>query len=204
MMDTFLNHSIILASASPRRKELLTKAGFQFKVIKANIKETYPANLPSEQIAEYIAEQKAIAVASTIKVKKAIIIAADTIVLHKNTMLGKPKNKQEAYETLQQLSNTQHQVITGVCIKSITQSELFSATTQVYFSKVSHAEIEYYINNYEVMDKAGSYAIQDWIGLTKINKIEGCYFNVMGLPMSLLYQKLSLFLNPKIDLNNKK
>jgi len=203
MMDTFSNHSIILASASPRRKELLTKAGFQFKVIKASIEETYPENLPSEQIAEYIAEQKAIAVASTIKNKQAIIIAADTIVLHQNTMLGKPKNKQEAYETLQHLSNTKHQVITGVCIKSTNQSELFSTTTQVYFSKVSYAEIEYYINNYEVMDKAGSYAIQDWIGLTKIEKIEGCYFNVMGLPMSLLYQKLSLFLNLAIDVDNK-
>lgn len=203
MMDNFLDHSIILASASPRRKELLSKAGFQFKVITANIEETYPENLLSEQIAEYIAEQKAIAVASTITDKKAIIIAADTIVLHKNAILGKPKNKQEAYETLQHLSNTQHQVITGVCIKNATQIELFSATTQVYFSEVSEAEIEYYINNYEVMDKAGSYGIQDWIGLTKIDKIKGCYFNVMGLPMSLLYKKMSLFLNSVIDVNKK-
>jgi len=191
MMDAFTNHSIILASASPRRKELLAKAGFQFKVVTTNIEETYPENLPKAEIAEYIAEQKAVAVASVIKIKRLLIIAADTIVLHQNTVLGKPKSKQNAIETLQRLSGTQHQVITGVCLKTDAQNHLFSATTEVYFSKVTDAEIEYYVNNYEVMDKAGSYAIQDWIGLTKIDKIVGCYFNVMGLPVSLLYQKLS-------------
>jgi len=199
-MKKFSNLSIILASASPRRKELLDKAGFKFKIVTADIEETYPPSLPKEEIAEYIAEQKAIAVASTIKAKQAIIIAADTIVLHNNIVLGKPKSKQEAFETLQHLSGTQHQVITGVCLKSDTQTALFSATTQVYFSEISNNEIEYYINNYEIMDKAGSYAIQDWIGLTKIDKIEGCYFNVMGLPVSLLYQKLLQF---NFELNEK-
>ncbi len=192
MIETLSKYTIILASGSPRRKELLTKAGFQFKVISSDIEETYPDDLPTDQIAAYIAEQKAIAVDSTVKARQALIIAADTIVIHENTILGKPKTKQDAFETLQRLSNTKHQVITGVCIKSTNQTTKFSATTQVYFDKLLDAEIEYYVNNYEVMDKAGSYAIQDWIGLNKINKIEGCYFNVMGLPVSLLRKKLAL------------
>lgn len=190
-MDVLSNQTIILASASPRRQELLSKAGFTFTVITADIEETYPDDLPIDQIAEYIAEQKALAVESKVDTKNTLVIAADTIVIHGKTILGKPKTKQEAFETLQQLSNKKHQVVTGVCLKSGGQSYKFSATTEVYFTKLLDDEIWYYLNNCEVMDKAGSYAIQDWIGLTKIEKIEGCYFNVMGLPMSLLYKKLS-------------
>jgi len=192
MMDTLLKQTIILASASPRRQELLSKAGFQFEVFTADIEETYPDDLPTDQIAEYIAEQKALAVASKIEVKNTLIIAADTIVIYGDIILGKPATKQEAFETLQQLSGKKHQVVTGVCLKTDAQTEKFSATTQVFFSKLSDNEIQYYLNNCEVMDKAGSYAIQDWIGLTKIEKIEGCYFNVMGLPVSLLYKKLGM------------
>lgn len=192
MMDILSNQTIVLASASPRRQELLSKAGYKFTIQTADIEETYPDDLPTNEIAEYIAEQKALAVSSKVESKNTLIIAADTIVIHGNTILGKPKDEQEAFETLQQLSGKKHQVVTGVCLKTDTKIEKFSAITQVYFSKLLDDEIWYYLNNCEVLDKAGSYGIQDWIGLTKIDKIEGCYFNVMGLPMSLLYKKLNL------------
>jgi len=193
MKKKLSNLKIILASASPRRKEILRKAGFEFDIITADIDESYPSDIKTKHIAEYIASKKAKAVEAKVLNKEAIIIAADTIVENDGTILGKPKNKQEAIDTLHQLSNKSHQVITGVCIQQAERIVKFSAFTKVSFSKLNDEAIRHYVNHYEVMDKAGSYAIQDWIGLTYIQSIEGCYFNVVGLPMSLLYGKLMEF-----------
>jgi len=191
MMQHLDQYQIILASGSPRRKDLFKQAGFDFEIITAGIDETFPPGMKVIEVAEYIAEQKALAVADGVKYKNPLIIAADTIVIYNNEILGKPANKKDAVNTLKKLSGTTHEVVTGLCIKTVNYNEKFSAVTTVKFAEFSNGEIDYYVNNYAVLDKAGSYAIQDWIGLTKVDKIDGCYFNVMGLPVSLLYKKLS-------------
>lgn len=187
-----LNREMILASASPRRKELMEKAGFQFEVVAADVEETFPEGMELTEIPKHIANLKAEAVAQNLQTDK-IIIAADTIVVCEKKVLGKPKDLNDAKEMLQFLSGKQHQVITGVCLQQQNKKQTFANTTEVFIQELSNSEIEYYVNNYEVLDKAGAYAIQDWIGLNKINKIEGCYFNVVGLPVSDLYSHLSTF-----------
>jgi len=187
-----LEREMILASASPRRKQLMQQAGFQFEVIIADIDESFPPEMAVHQIPQYIAEMKAKAVAEKVNTEK-IIIAADTIVACKDKVLGKPTDLEDAKNMLQFLSGEQHTVITGVCLKQQDKQKLFQHSTEVYFENLSEHEIDYYVNNYQVLDKAGAYAIQDWMGLTKINKIEGCYFNVVGLPVADLYKELSTF-----------
>jgi len=183
--------NIILASQSPRRKELLALLDLEFTVEVKSVDEVYPANLNSTEVAGYLAKLKASAF-TNIK-EEQVIITADTVVVLDNKILGKPKNEVEAKAMLLSLSNTEHKVITGVCLKSSTKTHTFSCTTNVFFKHLSNAEIDYYIENYKPYDKAGSYGIQEWIGAIGITKIEGSYFNVVGLPIQELREQLNLF-----------
>lgn len=182
----FLNRHFILASQSPRRQQLLYEAGFSFEVMISQTDETYPDDLPTTQVAEYIAQQKAQAVQQQLGNTDAIIIAADTTVCFEDEIYGKPFDEYDALYTLRRLSGNTHQVITGVCILSAQGQHCFSTTTDVVFKALTHDQIQYYIDNYKPYDKAGSYAIQEWIGLVGIERIAGCYFNVVGLPVSQL------------------
>ncbi len=181
------NKKIILASNSPRRKELLSALEISFEVKTQNVDESYSAEIDIEKVAEHLAVKKAAAMKLQ---KDDIVISADTTVLFQGQILNKPTDKKNAHEILRKLSGNKHQVITGVCLKSIDKIESFSETTTVYFKELSYEEIEYYISNFKTMDKAGSYGIQDWIGQIGVYKIEGCYYNVVGLPTNKLYQKI--------------
>jgi len=189
------NYTIILASGSPRRKELMQKAGYQFEVITADVDESFEVGTKPLNLVKHLAKKKAKAVSQKIENKTALIIAADTIVVNELEILGKPTDLKDARRMLQNLSNKSHEVITGVCIHCGDFKKTFYASTKVVLNQLSIEEIEHYCNNYKVMDKAGGYAIQDWIGLNKIKTINGCYYNVMGLPLSLLYEKLEELLN---------
>ena len=180
--------NIILASQSPRRKELLALLDHEFTVEVREVDEIFPDALEVNKVAEYLARLKASAF-TDIKIDQ-LIITADTIVVLENQILGKPKNKVEATQMLQRLSNRSHQVITGVCIKTSDKAISFSNTTKVYFKELTASEINYYIENYKPFDKAGSYGIQEWIGAIGITKIEGSYFNVVGLPIQELNEQL--------------
>ena len=183
--------SIILASQSPRRKELLSLLDLEFTVEIKSIDEIFPKDLKTSKVAEYLAELKASAF-TNIKDDQ-VIITADTVVILNDTILGKPKDKAEATEMLHRLSNRSHEVITGVCLKSAQKTSTFSSSTKVYFRDLTDAEIDYYIENYKPYDKAGSYGIQEWIGAIGITKIEGSYFNVVGLPIQELNEQLKKF-----------
>jgi len=183
--------SIILASQSPRRKELLSLLDLEFTVEVKSIDEIFPKDLNTSKVAEYLAELKASAF-TNIKDDQ-VIITADTVVILNDTILGKPKDKAEATEMLHRLSNRSHEVITGVCLKSAQKTSTFSSSTKVYFKDLTDAEIDYYIENYKPYDKAGSYGIQEWIGAIGITKIEGSYFNVVGLPIQELNEQLKKF-----------
>jgi len=192
-----IKYNIILASGSPRRKELMQKAGYHFEVITANVDESFLPGIDPQELVLLLSKKKANAVAEKINEPKTLIIAADTIVVNEKTILGKPVDLEDAKTMLQNLSNKSHQVITGVCIYYGDNALTFSSSTEVILSELSIQEIDHYCNNFEVLDKAGAYAIQDWIGLNKVKTIKGCYYNVMGLPLSLLYEKLEELLNAK-------
>lgn len=184
------NYNIILASQSPRRKELLAGLGLTFQVrVLPDIDESYPTNLIGEEIASYIAKAKAKAYLTTLQPNE-LVITADTIVCQEGEVLGKPINAEEAKKMLRTLSGQTHQVLTGVCIVSTSFQKEFVSSTDVTFSTLTEEEIEYYVSNYKPMDKAGSYGIQEWIGFIGVEKIEGSYFNVMGLPVQRLYSEL--------------
>lgn len=174
-------NKIILASQSPRRKQLLELAELQFEVLIADVDETNPPGMLGEEVPEFLAKKKADAVSHL--VADAIVIAADTVVLLDHHILGKPKDEPNAKEILQQLSGRMHKVVTGVCIRKGDKEKAFSVTTEVYFRKLSAEQIAHYITNYKPYDKAGAYAIQEWIGVLGIEKINGDYYNVMGLPI---------------------
>lgn len=186
------NRKIILASKSPRRSQLLREAGFNFEVKTAEVEEIYPEELPQRQVAAYLAELKADAAKHLLQ-NGDILLTADTIVIQGNEIFGKPKDRQDALNILEKLSGNMHEVITGVCLVSMEKSHTFSTVSKVYFEPLSREEIEYYIDQYEPYDKAGAYAIQEWIGHCKISKIEGTYSNIMGLPMEAVYRQLRDF-----------
>ncbi len=187
------NKELLLASASPRRKELLENAGFKFKVISGKeIDETIPEGLSSKKAAIYLSEIKSYAYLSYIK-KNTILITADTVVCIGNDILGKPENYSDAFKMLRTLSGKKHKVITGVTIRSADKKKSFAAKTFVKFKTLTDKEIEYYIKNYKPYDKAGAYGIQEWIGHIGICKIKGSYFNVMGLPVQKVYEVLRNF-----------
>jgi len=186
-------YNIILGSASPRRKELLSDLGLTFSILTTNKEETFSRLLKQEEIAEFLAKQKSEFLSENLQ-QNDLLITADTIVSFKNELLNKPKNKEEAFRTLNKLSENTHKVITGVCLKSKNKEIVFSVTTLVTFKALSEDEIHHYINKYNPYDKAGAYGIQDWIGKIGVNNINGSYTNVVGLPISELYQHLKLFI----------
>jgi len=187
--------SFILASQSPRRKTLLEWAEIPFEIIVSDIDESYPSSLAIEEVPVYIAKNKALAVKEMIlSTKPALvnqcIIAADTVVVLDQTIIGKPTNKQEAIESLLALSGQTHKVITGVVLLHQGQEISFSETTLVEFHVLTAEQIEFYVDKYKPYDKAGGYAIQEWIGVVGIKKITGDFYNVMGLPVSKLVQTI--------------
>ncbi|RYY19815.1 MAG: septum formation protein Maf [Chitinophagaceae bacterium] len=188
--NNFGYRQIILASQSPRRRQLLEWAEVAFEVVIIPTDETYPDNLPVDEVPVHIARQKALAVRSGITMDiESVIIAADTIVVLNGRIIGKPGSAAEAFEILSQLSGRSHQVITGVCISG-REEVTFSDTTSVAFHELTPDEIWFYINKYKPYDKAGAYGIQEWIGVTGIKSIDGDFYNVMGLPVSRVLQVL--------------
>ena len=185
------NTKIVLASKSPRRHELLKTLGVDFKIVDLDIDESYDTHLKGKEITDYLAEKKARAY--RISQDSELIITADTIVWFDGKALEKPKDRNEAFAMLRSLSGNKHQVYSSVAIRSNEILEITNDTTDVYFKNLSDLEIDYYLDNFQYNDKAGSYGIQDWFGLTCVNRIEGCYYNVMGLPTKKLYNLLSKF-----------
>ncbi|WP_139958252.1 Maf-like protein [Flavicella sediminum] len=186
LTDTY---QIILASGSPRRQQFLKDLGLPFRIQLFDVEEIYPEDLFKNEITEYLSELKSKPFDETLKDNE-LVITSDTIVWFDNKALEKPKNEQEAFQMLKALSGQMHEVITSVCIKTKQHTETITDTTKVYFSEVSDEEIQYYISNFKPFDKAGSYGIQEWIGFIAVEKIEGSYFNVMGLPIHKLYKYL--------------
>lgn len=185
--------NLILASQSPRRQHLMEEAGYTFRVVVSDVDETNPPGMPGTEVPEYLAHKKAMAIAA--QHPDAIIIAADTVVLLGNELLGdeilgKPVDSEDAIAMLERLSGKMHRVVTGVCILDKNKVQKFSVTTEVYFRKLTIDQIQYYITKYKPFDKAGSYAIQEWIGMIGIEKIAGDYYNVMGLPIGEVVKRL--------------
>jgi len=187
-------YKILLASKSPRRQYLLKELGLDFEVRTKEVDESFPDELKAHEIPLYLCEKKAHAFDEELN-DNTIVITADTVVWlpQTNEVLNKPENFDDAVRMLQLLSGKMHEVYTGVCLKSKNKTKSFYALTKVYFKPLTLEEIEFYINNYKPFDKAGSYGAQDWIGLVAVEKIEGTYFNVMGLPVKELYEELLKF-----------
>lgn len=184
---------IILASQSPRRQELLKGLGLDFEVIvKEDIDEDFDPEMPFDDVPVFLAKKKASAYNDLLD-SNSLVITADTIVCTATEILNKPADAKEAAQMLRSLSGKKHEVITGVCIKTKEKEECFGSASVVYFANLTDKEIEYYIANYQPFDKAGAYGIQEWIGYIGITRIEGSYFNVMGLPIQLVYSKLKNF-----------
>lgn len=179
---------ILLASQSPRRKELLSNLGFDFEVVKIDCEEILPENIKIEDAAAYLSELKANAF--RIVQKDEVLLTADTVVANENQFLGKPKNEMEAKRMLQSLSGKTHQVYTGITIKTSDKTITETDVADVEFDEISDEEIDFYIKNYKPFDKAGSYGIQEWLGMAKIKKITGSFYTIMGLPTQLVYKIL--------------
>lgn len=193
MLENLNKYEIVLASNSPRRKELLQRMGVNFKVRTLfGIDESYPDSLRGEDIVCYISRNKAKAYQSSMAPNE-LLITADTIVYVDGEVMGKPKNAEQAKEMLHKLSGKTHQVITGVTIVTAKRTENFGVTSQVIFTNITDEEINFYVDNYLPFDKAGAYGIQEWIGIVAVEEIKGSYFNVVGLPVQRLYQKLKTF-----------
>ena len=188
------NHKILLASKSPRRSELLTQAGISFEIYSMDVEELYPKELDIYSVPEFLAKLKADASLEVLNTDFEIIISADSVVICNEEIIGKPKDYDDAKTIIAKLSNNWHTVVTGVCIKSISKEVVFSERAEVLFYPLSSAEIEYYVETFKPLDKAGAYGIQDWIGLCKVKEIKGNFSNIMGLPMSRLYHELERFI----------
>ena len=187
---------IILASRSPRRIELMQQVGFQFTVqLSGETDELYPPELQREEIPLFLARLKANSFLQAVAIPdQTIVVTADTIVWIDNQVLGKPKGRKEAIEMLETLSGNMHEVYTGVCLSSNEKQHSFFAESKVFFRKLTMDEIIFYVDNYQPYDKAGAYGIQEWIGYVGIEKIEGSFYNVMGLPIQKLYRELCGFI----------
>ena len=184
------NYRYILASNSPRRKELLAGLGLDFEVrVIDGIDESYPASLPASDVAQFIAEKKAQAYRASMAPDE-LIITADTVVIVGSDILGKPKDEADAVRMLREISGRTHQVTTGVCLTTATRQRSFSVTTDVTFKQLTDAEIQHYVCTYRPFDKAGAYGIQEWIGYIGVTGLNGSYYNVMGLPVQRIYTEL--------------
>ena len=193
MLNNLEKYKVILASNSPRRKELLGGLGIAYEVkAMPDVDESFPTNLESEEIPVYIAKKKVDAYKPIMQPDE-LIITADTIVWLDGIVMGKPKDAGEACEMLRRLSGRTHQVITGVCVTTIDKQVSFSTVTDVTFDELTEEEIEYYVTHFKPMDKAGSYGIQEWIGYVGVRSLSGSYFNVVGLPIQRLYSELKRF-----------
>jgi septum formation protein len=193
MLNNFKQYNFILGSNSPRRSEILKEIGLDFKIIASNIDETIPRGIKNKNVPIFLAKEKANFLAKELN-ENEILITADTIVLMNDEIITKPLNKKDAKNILQKISNNKHEVITGVCITSNRNQHSFSSKTEVFFNKIRDYEIEYYLEKFKPYDKAGSYGIQEWLGLISVRKIIGSYTNVVGMPSSKLYQELNKFI----------
>lgn len=190
MLEHLKNYNVILASNSPRRKELLAGLGIDFEVrTLPGVDESYPETLSGADIPLYISKEKADAYRDMLAPGE-LMITADTIVWIDGTVLGKPKDREDALRMLRQMSGRTHEVFTGVCITTTGWQRSFSARTEVRFALLSDEEITYYVDKYRPMDKAGAYGVQEWIGFIGVEYISGSYYNIMGLPVQRLYQEL--------------
>ncbi len=196
IFDGLQDFELILASASPRRRDLMAEAGFRFRTGVIDYEETWPANLRGKEIAEFLATGKSGAWKERL-LPRQILITADTVVWCHETVLGKPSDENEAMQFLRLLSGCSHEVITGICLRDSTTSHTFSVTTSVTFRALEEEEISYYVKHYRPLDKAGAYGIQEWIGLRGIQRIGGSYYNVVGMPVSHLYDALLHFTGNK-------
>ncbi|MCB0380955.1 MAG: septum formation protein Maf [Flavobacteriales bacterium] len=188
----YLKKEIILASKSPRRQQLLKDLGLDFQIVLKEVKEIYPPELKREEVPMFLSKLKAGAFVVDLKPNQ-LVITSDTIVCLEDRIIGKPKDRDDAFHMLSDLSGKMHEVITAVTLTSLEKQVSFFVITEVYFKTLSNLEIDYYINEYKPYDKAGSYGIQEWIGYIGIEKIVGSYFNVMGLPVKELYDELEKF-----------
>lgn len=184
---------IILGSKSPRRRELIQSIGLEAEIILKSIEidEIFPEEINPREVASYLAELKSNPLITNLNSDE-LLITSDTVVLKNKEILGKPMNREEAISMIQSLSNSRHQVITGVHLRTSSKSLTISNSTDVIFDELTNAEVVYYVDKYKPFDKAGSYGIQEWIGYIGVSKIHGCYYNVMGLPLNALYQTMKL------------
>ena len=186
---------LVLASKSPRRKELLERMGLDFRIIPSEIEEIHPPNIHPMMLAEHLAQEKAIDVYGRLESSEhTIVLGADSVVILGDRIFEKPKDYDEAFSMLAHLSGRRHLVTTGVCLKSFSQTLSFSGKSYVTFRPLDKDEIDHYLRKYEPYDKAGSYGVQDWMGMCKVSSIEGTYTNVMGLPTDLVYEGLKQIL----------
>jgi septum formation protein len=184
---------LILASRSPRRSYLLEQAGIDFEVRTADVEEVYPPDTPPLEIAPYLARLKARGATHLLQNEREVLLTADSVVLIDGVKHGKPKNRDHALETIAKLSGRRHTVVTGCCLKSRQKEEVFASAAYVDMHVISPEEAAAYVDRYQPYDKAGAYAIQEWIGLAKIKRIEGTYPTIMGLPVDMVYARLSAF-----------
>lgn len=189
LKDSLKNFEIVLASGSPRRHQFFEELGIPVKIDVRPVEEVYPEELKASEITDYLAKLKAESFKDDIK-ENQVVITSDTIVYNNDIALGKPSDYKEAVEMISSLSGKEHDVITSVCFTTAENQKVLNHITKVFFRELEKEEIEFYVKNYEPYDKAGAYAIQEWIGLIGIEKIEGSYFNVVGLPTHLVYKTL--------------
>lgn len=193
MLENLRNYHVLLASKSPRRRELLQELRVPFDtVVIGCIDESYPADIAPEEVPRYLAEKKAEAYRRVIR-ERELVITSDTVVVLHGRVLGKPRDAVEAMDMLRALSGEVHKVITGVAVTTAERQESFTSETEVKFADMSEDDIRYYVENFEPLDKAGAYGIQEWIGCTGVEWIRGSFYNVMGLPVQRLYQVLKTF-----------
>lgn len=185
-------YKLILASSSPRRQQLMRDAGFQFEVRTKEVEEVFPDDLPVERVPEYLACLKAAAFKTELR-EDELLITADTIVSIHGKVVGKPHDRAHALRMLQELSGNKHTVISGICLTTLQGQKSYSVSTDVFFSKLTEEEMTYYVDRYRPFDKAGGYGIQEWIGYIGIERIDGSFYNVMGLPVQTLYRQLKEF-----------
>lgn len=197
LTEKLKNYSIVLASGSPRRVELLKGMGVDFSIRKLDIDESYPKDLKGSEIAVFVSQKKSSAFPENEISDNTIVITSDTIVWQNGCALEKPMDRAHAIEMLKSLSGAEHEVFTGVTLRSKTKTHSFFSRSNVWFRSLSLEEIEYYVDTCKPFDKAGSYGVQEWIGYVAIERIEGSWFNVMGLPTRMLYQELEAFIESK-------